>query len=486
MLEGNKKGNSKIFFWIFGIIFAIVIYISIKTIPFFSYLNQIMWLPLFISLIIIILFFIIGNFSKKVPFYYISLIFNKNKKNLKDLSLKIEEKETESDIQNLVSKLKNILKIISAYGYSKESSLFLINSIGISKASAEKIIHELKRLRNIKRTCIFLGLFISISVFILISYLPIFEFIKEVTILRFAIPFVILFLFFLEGFLVTRMPQSFYLKLIDLNKETILNNKKLILEKYTNIKKIKDVEKKDIASIKQTIKYLLKEGLKKEWIEQIIKNYGFSSDVSSEFVDEAIKELKELPKDLKEIKLGNAALKLSLAKIEESFSDLKKIYSKLSELQSVVDNLSKRQKELETLSEIAIKKQLKSLSGKNSQLNKQLSETLEKPIISIDLEKLKKLGEDPERNEIVNFLYNLVLPYIKNYSEKELVSLLLYKGYSYELVEDLILKIKNNKKKFGKIEKSAQEKIISKINLLYNLFSKKEKDWLIISIYIYL
>jgi hypothetical protein len=272
------------------------------------------------------------------------------------------------------------------------------------------------------------------------------------------------------------MPQSFYLKLINLNKETILKNKKLLLEKYTNINKIKDVEKKDINSIKQTIKYLLKEGLKKEWIEQIIKNYGFSSSVSSKFIEEATKELKELPKDLKEIKLGSSALKLSLARIEESFSDLKEIYSKLSELQSIVDDLSKRQKELETLSEIAIKKQLKSLSRKNSKLNQQFSEPIEKPIISIDLNKLKKLEVEPERNEIVNFLYNLVLPHIKNYSEKELVSLLLYKGYSFELVEDLILKIKDNKKEFGKKEKSTQEMIINKINLIYNLFSKKGKD----------
>jgi len=486
MLEQKEKGNSRIFFWGFGIIFALVVYICITTIPFFSYLNQIVWLPLFISLIIILLFFIIGNFSKKVPFYYVSLIFNKDRKHLKDLTLKIEETETESDLNSLVNKLKDIFRIISAYGYSKESSLFLINSIGISKASAEKIILELKRLKNIKKTCIFLGIFIAVSVFALINYLDVFLFIKENLILRFSIPFIILFLFFLEGFLVTRMPQSFYLKLINLNKETILKNKKLLLEKYTNINKIKDVEKKDINSIKQTIKYLLKEGLKKEWIEQIIKNYGFSSSVSSKFIEEATKELKELPKDLKEIKLGSSALKLSLARIEESFSDLKEIYSKLSELQSIVDDLSKRQKELETLSEIAIKKQLKSLSRKNSKLNQQFSEPIEKPIISIDLNKLKKLEVEPERNEIVNFLYNLVLPHIKNYSEKELVSLLLYKGYSFELVEDLILKIKDNKKEFGKKEKSTQEMIINKINLIYNLFSKKGKDWLIISIYIFI
>ena len=480
MVQEKEKGNSKIFFWGFGIIFSLIVYYCITSIPFFSYLNQAVWLPLFISLIIILLFFIIGNFSKKVPFYYLSLLFNKKKTNLKKISLKIDQKETEDDIDTLVYKLKKIFNIINSYGYSKESALFLINSIGISKKSAENIISELKKLKNLKRTSIFLGILIAIIVFILINNLNFLLFLKTNIILKITIPFVIFLLFYLEGILITRLPQSFYLKLINFNKKNIIENKKYLLEKYDHINKIKDIEKKDIAIIKQTIKYLLKEGLKKEWIEKVIQNYGFSKNVSDEFISQSVEELKELPKNIKDIKVGTAALKLSLAKIEESFTDLKQIYIKLSELQNIVDDLSKRQKELESISKEKISKQLKNynIGLKKSKSSKNKNKNIineDKPLLSINLKDLEKLKGEPEKNEIVDFLYNLVLPHINNYSEKELVSLLLYKGYAYELVEDLILKIKNNKIKFGKQDKKVQEVIINKINLIYNLFSKKNK-----------
>jgi|GEM_PF-3579913 len=463
-----NKTNSKILFWIFGIVFSVVLYFVLTSVNVFLYISQTVWLPIFIILIVLILFFVIGNFSSKIPSFFFCSLFNK-KQNLSKLKEIIAKKESQEDIDLLVKRIKSIFNSISASKYSEESIVVLINLIGVDKEHAQNIVKNIVRLRALKRTCWILGIILFIIIYILIIRLPIFSFITVIPVLPFAVAFTVLLLFVLEGILITRMPESFYLDLVKINKHKIIDNKIKLTTSSKDITNYQEKQKQDIQEIKQTLRYLLKQhDLNKKWIEKILTNYNISEKVAKQFIDEISNEISNKEKVVpKSSKAQEATIKLSLAKIHENFMNLKSIYNKLSLIQKDISSLSDRQKELETVSKSKIMKDLKDYSKK--EINKSIKTKLTKFKSKMENEK------NTSYYKMIVYLYNLVLPNVSKYSEKSLFGLLISDGLSYEVTSDVIKKLKDNNIMFGKRNIKLQEVVVNKVNSIYDKFSKSKK-----------
>ena len=468
MNDVNSK--NKIFFWIFGIIFSILVFISINISPQLLYIKENIVLTLLIVLTVLILFFIIGLFSSKLPRFFYSFLF-KQKEGFENIKDEVKRIETEEDLNNLVKRLKFVIKTISSNKYSKDAINSLISVIGLDTNQAEKVYRNILLLKRLKIFCILIGFIFSIFLYAIINHFDFFNFINHNFILTFGVCFVVFMLFFLEGILITRLPDSFYLSLININKEKIINNRNNLNYKNTVLKKYEDKQKHNVLEIKHTIKYLLKQGIHKDWIRQILKNYGLKDKIISVFIDEAEKEnLSENNNFVKQNnvvseKIKLATLKLSLAKVHENFISLKDIYSKISNIQKDLDTISNKQKKLEKMSSSDISKDFDKFIQKTNDIKK---EDLQKRIPKMDV----KIKDKSKYKEYVNFLYNLILPHVSKYSEKELISIFLYEGYDYELIDDVIFKLKKNNVHFNKEKKGNTSKIVNFLNNFYYKFKK--------------
>ncbi|MDD3178299.1 MAG: hypothetical protein PHR26_02150 [Candidatus ainarchaeum sp.] len=469
MVDINSK--NKIFFWIFGIIFSLIIFISINIFPKLNYIKNNIVLTLFIILIILILFFIIGLFSSKLPTFFYSFLFKKSTdfENIKDEVKKIE---TEKDLNDLVNRLKVVIKTISSNKYSKKAVDSLISVIGLDTYQAEKVYRNIFLLKRLKFLCILIGFIFSVVLYILLNNLDFFNFINHNFILIFGICFVVFILFFLEGILITRLPDSFYLSLININKDILINNRNNINYKNIILKKFEDKQKQNILEIKHTIKYLLKQGIHIDWIKKILKNYGLQDKIIDVFIDEAKNEILSennnfIKKDINiSDKIKFATLKLSLAKVHENFVNLKDIYSKISVIQKDLDLISKKQESLEKITSSNISKDFNDFIKKTNEIKK---DDLKNRIPKMNI----NFKDKSKYKDYVTFLYNLILPHVSKYSEKELISIFLYEGYDYELIDDVIFKFKKNKIVFGKDKLSKSPKIIDFLNNFYEKVKKK-------------
>jgi hypothetical protein len=374
--------------------------------------------------------------------------------------------EAENNIKELVNKFKSILNYVSSFRYSKESISILIKSIGLTEKQAVNVVENLYRLKRLKKFCWILGVVISLVVLIIILKLPFLDFIREIPILVFTIPFVIFLLFILEGILITRMPESFYLNLIDINKDKVIENNQKINSQSVILKNYEDQEKKELDQIKNSIKYLMKQhNLNKQNIQRILNNYNIDTKISEKFIDQAEKELINVKKiDIPNSdKITDLTIRLSLSKIHESFINLNKLYSKIYTLQKDIYDISKKQEKMENITKLIFSKDSNKIKNtKNKNINLKLDELKDK------LDK-----KNTPYYKYLEYLYNLVLPHVKNYTEKEFNSLLLYKGFKYEVTADLINMLKDNNISFKKNKKDLQSKIIDKINDMYDKISNK-------------
>jgi len=284
----------------------------------------------------------------------------------------------------------------------------------------------------------------------LIFYIDYFSFLRTPAFIPILINIVIFFLFYIEGLLVMRLPDSFYLKILDLRQEKI---------KYKAIKKkeiLENKQKMSVEGIKTSIKYLLKIKVPKEKIVNIVTNLGFSKKTAEEILmqitEEQINKLSKLPE-----KKGSAIEKIFVSKIYEEFMKLKEVNQEINAIKENLSKVEDRQKEIET--------NLKSLkSDKLSFEPENEYKYFEKSKISnqIKVEKGFKFSKD------VYFLYNLILPQATKYRKEDIQSFLLYQNYSLETVEDLMELFKQNNVKFK--EYDPENKIISFIN---KIFEKK-------------
>jgi len=447
--------NRKIFFWLFGLIFAIVLYFILS-----KYSDNDSYIVLSISLIIILLFFIIGEILSSFSGFCVYCLKSKSSSEILNFAHKEYTKEKKTEV---IKKLKCALNAVVSRKYSLESINKLTKHIGIDNEETIKLINLTKRLITIKWVYWILGLCFSILNVFLIFSVDYFYFLRQPLYVSIGANIIIFLLFYAEGILITRIPEEVYLRILNLQEEKF---KEIEKQKEIKITEQKEFEKKQenaIENIKVSIGYLLKINAPKDMLVKILREQGFSTDVSKKIISDLefnLKAKKNIP-----VKRNGATEKLFLNKMYSDFEQLKSISLELNEIKESVGKIYEKQKEFETnlskLNDVGNKFNLNNNDFNNSELLTS-SKTNKSSFVRASKEKGYKFSED------VNFLYNLIKPQASKYKKEDVQSFLLYQNYSIEVVDDLMEQFKQNNVKFK--EDKEENKIISFIN---NTFSRK-------------
>ena len=461
----NEKGLLSGFFLLFGVIFTGLIYLAIKLFPIFNYLNQTWYLPLFIILILLIMFFLISIFAKKIPFFILKLWFTK-KRNYSELKKQINEEKTKKDLSIFVNKFKRTINYLVTKNYSENSIDSLINSIGLDINTAKKVIEVVKRYKRLKKAMYLLGLIVSIGIYFIIVNSPFMNYITN-RYIPFLVAFVVFLLFILENILITRMPDSFYLKLININQERIIEVNNKLLNQSKVLDTTKTEVKKTLTNLKQIFSHLLSVGVNKSDAIEIMKNYGMSENVAKDFLSSIdVNEIKSLNNNQS---VFQNLIKLSLAKVHEDFITLKDLYTQLSVLNNQVTNLEEKQRKLE---EIFVQGENNFQKGEQS--SSQTSKSKQGEILPFSKAKVLFVPKDDSNKykEMLDLLYNLLYPYAQGNRKNKFASILISSGYSYEVANDICEMFE--KKNVFKIKKPFSEIFVDSINNFYLLISGKK------------
>lgn len=493
------KNDVKIIIWIFGILFSGIVYYLIINVSLFNYLTQVKFLPLLIILILIVFFFLLGQFSSKIPFFWYFL--NKDKKNLTETLDEIEIKSKEEEINQMILKLKNIISLLSKKKHKDESIKYLVQNLGLSNQEANNIFLNVNKLKRLKILSIIIGFILSTTIYFLITNLTIFDQLSRVVILISSI--VIFLLFVLEGFLITRMPNDFYLNLINLNKKRILEAQRQKME-YEKIlsqkKKLEDSnleQKKLLDKIKNATKFLLLQNIDKKEIFNYFKKFGIKEETIDGFVNVSLKEIQE-DKDSKKIlkPKSDKMVKLTLEQIKENFKKIEDISLDVIDLKKKMEDVSDKQKQIDQRQKDIDDKQ-KELDQRQQEIKKQnydlksnqnFNDFSSKVDISKEIKKITKNfssknksnnlkdafdNKGEEYKKLISYLYHLILPEANNLSKNDVFSILVSHKIPYEIIEDVLDKFKEKNIVFGKDKKSSfSEKLVGGINKLYSRFSK--------------
>jgi len=211
--------NRKIFFWLFGLIFAILLYFILS-----KYSNNPSYIVLSISLIIILLFFIIGEILSSFSGFCIYCLKSKSSEEILDFAKKEYTKERKREI---INRIKCAINTAISQNYSTESIKQLNKHMGLNVEETNKLITLTKRLITIKWVYWILGLCFSILNVFLIFYVDFFSFLRFPIYVPLGTNLVIFLLFYIEGILVMKVPENVYFKILNIKKK----NKKIIFKK---------------------------------------------------------------------------------------------------------------------------------------------------------------------------------------------------------------------------------------------------------------
>lgn len=426
--------------------------------PFFSNLKEIWYLELVLPLIIIFLFFVVGCLISKISKISLLLLAKKDKVKLNAIENMVNSENSEEQINKLVTNIKKLISFIIKEKYSKESIKHFVEYIGMDFDTAENIIRHIKKIRTVRYIYWIFGFLLSVCVYILIILLPNFLFLKE-TLIPLAISLVIFCLFFVEGFLVIRLPQSFYLNLLGIKDIKLLNQQKqMVLNKAKK-------QQEHITNIKNTIRYLLKIKTDSEFIKKLLVENGFSKQVAESILTNLIKE--DTLDSNKEVNLPSTAnekmTKLFLSKIHDEFLSLKEVYGQINEINKKIDVLEKRQKKFINNNTNGSNK-ANVISSENITLPKNFNLKIES---KTEKEKYEKYMKQ------IRFLFEFLKPYAKKYTKSQLESFLVSQEYNPEIITDVMNEFKKEGVDFVSTE-NLQTKVVNFINDVYSSFSKKK------------
>jgi predicted membrane protein len=458
-----NKRTFKTLFWIFGLVFTGMIYYLIFNYSSFQYIKESIFLTYSILLVCLILFFILGNIVSNYPILW---SFKLRSKKLGTVVSEIEVKKKEEELEYLVKKIKQTLSYLSNEKYSDFSINYLMQTVGISKENAQNILLNIRKLKRLRTISIILGMLISIFIYFFVSSIASLENISKVILISSSI--IVFLLFVLEGYLVTRMPNSFYLNLLNINQKKIIDSQKERVNKFSQLKNFNLKQDEFLNTIKDSVKFLLNQNISKSDIIDFFKKYNVNENIISQLIISAEKEI--LPENKIKIK-SDSAIKLSLKNIEDNLKKIKEISQQVTNLEKQVIEISNKQKKLESLSSIDLSKEIKKLKKDPIVQNKIKGSGSEK----VDLNKIKNLINDKSQDyeKLINYLYHLFLPLAETSSKNDVFSTLVYYGYPYEVIEDLLQRFKDKDVTFAKDKKfTLTERIVNKINNFYEFFSK--------------
>lgn len=441
MLSNIKK----IFFWFFGMLFSIFIYVFTYSTNYLIYLKQNSIMLYIIMLFIIFLFYVIGKVSGNISFK--KTILNSNTKFI-DLKNKYELNKNIILIKKFKKNMNNI------YNYIKLNKIPLENISdfsGVDKKYIIRFVHKKDFLRKMKYFYWILGLILSIVIYYFISSLNYFNIGIYSNILIFLISFVALFLFFIEGILISQLPLNYYLKLLDISLEKKEYYKNKVQKNKEIIKKFKNKEQKAIEIIENIISYLNSLNISKKEILSFLEKEGFNKKEAQDILEDSIIKNKKI-KTKKNINVSPIK-DLFISKMHEEFVSLKETYKKIKDL-----NLESSKYE-------------KYLADQLQGLKKEVNNKITKEI-SDSYNNIKDIPDSKDYSIKVLFLYNFLKPYAKDYKKEDIQSFLLSKGYDILLIKDIFDKFKENNIKFLDEDRSFTKRLIYFINNIYFKFSK--------------
>jgi hypothetical protein len=183
-------------------------------------------------------------------------------------------------------------------------------------------------------------------------------------------------------------------------------------------------------------------------------------------------------------------LELFLSKIHEEFISLKDIYEQLNKMNVEISDIKKNQNQLKSftsknISNNKVKTTVDNnnnnpdVTNKNYSFKKIKNKTFinkNKVLTVYDKNVLEKDLEDVPNSKkyssLIDFLFNLLKPYTSKYTQKEIYSFLLSEGYATYIIDDVIIKFKDNKILFAAKSRPLSEKFVYFVNNMYTKISK--------------
>jgi len=458
--------NKKLFYWVFGIIFSGIVYLLIHNLSFFSQIKDIWYMELALPLTIIFLFFVIGCLISKIPKTSYLLLEKKEKTKFADIENIVNSENSSEEINKLIATIKKLVNFIIKEKYSKESIKTFVEYLGIDPDAAQKIVLHIKKLRVIRRVYWAFGIILSIFIYFLIMFIPGFHFLKG-TILPIAISLVVLLLFFIEGFLIIRLPQSFYLNLLGIKDIKQINQQKQLITQKTKR------QEEHIKNIKNTIRYLLKIKTDSEFIKKLLIENGFSKQVAENILTNIIKEneIEKISSDKSKLPAtaNEKITKLFLSKIHEEFLSLKEVYGQINEINKKIDVLEKRQKKINFNRGDSSNKS--ELSGANILNDPKIPNSKQFNLLLESEEEQEKFEKYMKQ---IRFLFEFLKPYAKKYTKNQLESFLVSQEYKPEIISDVMNEFKKEGIEFIN-NQNIQTKVVNFINNIYYGISKKKE-----------
>ncbi len=464
------KDTKKIFLWIFGLIFSGIVYFILKSNYIFD-TSKNPYLPLAISLVIFLLFFGVGIFVSQISnIFYLAL---SKSRDLKEVQKIAKDEQKEKQLKLIIKNIRRIVNYILIKNYSKESVKALSDYIGLDSEATERLVKIIKETTKIRFIYWIIGILLSSLNMILIFSLDIFVFLRSPMIVPIIVSLVIYMLFFIEGFLILRLPQHVYLDVLKITEKSKEERQYALEKNKEELSKKESIQKRSIQNIRNTIKYLIEIGANRDWILDLLVSNGFSKGVAQDIMFEIIKEGlkdKELYKaEIKEIKNMKKTKELFVKKMSEDFNNLREIYQEVSYLKNFVSTLEDKEIKVEKFREKKVSyktfdlseiKQTEDMSASINEI-KRRRDYANIPVAGASKESRRltaqeakeSLPKNTSTNQQINFLYVLIRPYANKYTREELQSMMLSLGYSVAMIDDVLILLEQNGIDFKQDEK---------------------------------
>ncbi|HNW05717.1 MAG TPA: hypothetical protein PK655_03365 [archaeon] len=464
------KDTKKIFLWIFGLIFSGIVYFILKNNYIFD-TSKHPYIPLAISLVVFLLFFGVGIFVSQISniFY---LVLSKSK-DLNEVQKIARDEQKEKQLKQITKNIRRIVNYILFKNYSKESIKALSDYIGLDSEATERLIKIIKETTKIRFVYWIIGIILSSLNMVLIYSLDIFVFLRTPMIIPVTVSLVIYMLFFVEGFLILRLPKHVYLDVLKITEKSKEERKYALEKNKEELNKKESIQKKSIQNIRNTIKYLIEIGANRDWILDLLVSNGFSKEVAQDIMFDIIKEgikEKELYKaEIREIKNMQKTKELFVKKMLEDFNNLRKIYQEVSYLKNFVSNLEDKEVKVDSFREKQVSyktfdipniKQTEEMSASINEMKKR-RDYANIPVDATNgsritaQEAMASLPKNESSNQDINFLYVLIRPYANKYTREELQSMMLSLGYSVAMIDDVLILLEQNGIDFKQDEKGV-------------------------------
>jgi SOS response regulatory protein OraA/RecX len=449
------KLESRVFFWILSVLFSSLLFAVLYFFDFFGINSS---FPFNISFIILVGLFFLGVFSPKITMKIYSII-SRTENELKKI-FNSELSDTEKNTEQMISRYKEIFYNLN-FGEKQKSIEVIQRTIGFSKESAIKVYSILKEITRTKFLITVAGFLVGIIVYVLFTNLSFFEVIKNTKLFPIAISLILIFMFYFESIIASKLPASFYLNILNINQKQLLENKKDINKKEENLTNLFNVRDDKRKKLKSVVTELTKKGVKKEDIIEILASKGINDYKTKEIIMEAREDW------------STTKLKTNFDDVAKDIKIITDFHNEIKNIEQELLNLKKNIVEIKIVQETIEKINSDDWDYyKHMQFSDVLKSNAFEKVQNEDIINKIHLRREVKSDygQIINELYNTFLPSVNTLSKDKISSILISKGYSYEIVTDLLDKFKQNKVVFKTNNNRFQDKLISKINNLYESF----------------